>query len=465
MNNIRIAAALTLLACAATPALAQSGTSRARLVARLDSISAAPVKAGDVAGLTVAVVRGRDTLLMRGYGFADLENRVAVTPQTVFRIGSITKQFTSAAVMQLVEQGRIGLDDDITKYIPNAPVHGRRILVRHLLNHTSGIPSYTDIGPAFGAVMRRDLPHDSLVAVVAGDSLMFEPGSHFYYNNTGYYLLGMLLEKVTGKPYAEYVAERLFTPNGLTATYYCDTKRLIPHRAQGYDREQQGLVNTEFISMDLPFAAGSLCSTPRDLVRWSSRLAAGKVVSPASYREMTTPVRFVTGRPMTYGFGLTADTIGTHRSISHGGGINGFSALLTLLPADSLTVAVITNTGSGAPGTVTDAIVRAVLGMPAASSNTPKDVALSAEDRAQYVGTYEQTRPDGTRRRVEVIEENGALMFRVDSTHVARLRSQGDNTFVIAPPLGGHITFDVVRGRATGFVTAGGRPLEAVRVP
>src|SRR5436190_7057692 len=151
MTNIRSVSALALLACGAAPALAQS---RATLVARLDSISAAPVKAGDVAGLTVAVVRGRDTLLMRGYGFADLENRVAVTPQTVFRIGSITKQFTSAAVMQLVEQGRIGLDDDITKYIPNAPVHGRRILVRHLLNHTSGIPSYTDIGPAFGAVMR-----------------------------------------------------------------------------------------------------------------------------------------------------------------------------------------------------------------------------------------------------------------------------------------------------------------------
>jgi hypothetical protein len=168
---------------------------------------------------------------------------------------------------------------------------------------------------------------------------------------------------------------------------------------------------------------------------------------------------------MTYGFGLTADTIGTHRAISHGGGINGFSALLTLLPADSLTVAVITNRGSAAPGTVTDAIVRAILGMPASPANARKDLLLSAEERARYVGMYEQTRPDGTRRRVEISEENGALMFRVDSARAARLLSQGDNAFIIAPPLGGRITFDVAGGRATGFVTAGGRPLEATRLP
>jgi len=269
----------------------------------------------------------------------------------------------------------------------------------------------------------------------------------------------------TGALYAAYLAERLFTPNGLTATYYCDTKRIIPNRARGYDREQSGLVNTDFISMDLPFAAGSLCSTPRDLVVWNSRLVSGQVVNPASYREMTTPVRFATGRPMTYGFGLTADTIGARRRISHGGGINGFSALLTYVPADTLTVAVITNTGAGAPGTVTDAIVRAVLGLPAAPPNAPKDIVLAAEDRAPYVGTYEQMRPDGTRRRIEIGDENGALVFRVDSTRSAKLRSQGNHTFVIAPPLGGRITFDVVNGRATGFVTAGGRPLEAVRIP
>src|SRR5437773_245301 len=152
MINIRLLRRVALLTGSlGAPLTAQS---RSVLVARIDSIAAAPVKSGNVAGMAVAVVKGRDTLLMRGYGLADLENQLPVTPQTVFRIGSITKQFTSSAVMQLVEQGKIGLDDDITKYLPNIPTHGRRLPVRYLLNHTSGIPSYTDIGPRFGAVMR-----------------------------------------------------------------------------------------------------------------------------------------------------------------------------------------------------------------------------------------------------------------------------------------------------------------------
>src|SRR5689334_19448130 len=191
------------------PLMAQT-PSRAALVQHLDSIAGAPVKSGAVAGMAVAFLKGRDTLLIKGYGMADLENQVPVTPQTVFRIGSVTKQFTSAAVMQFVEAEKVSLDDDMSKYIPKYPTRGRKILVRHLLNHTSGIPSYTDVGPVFGTVMRSDLSHDSLVAIIAPDSLMFEPGSHFYYNNTGYFMLGMLIEQVAGKPYGTYLEEKLF---------------------------------------------------------------------------------------------------------------------------------------------------------------------------------------------------------------------------------------------------------------
>jgi len=465
MSGQRNACILTTAAALLTLGAPARAQSRAALVARLDSIASAPVKSGSVTGLAVAVVKGRDTLLMRGYGLADLENQVPVTPQTVFRIGSITKQFTSAAVMQLVEQDKINLDDDITKYLPNVPAHGRRVLVRHLLNHTSGIPSYTDVGPRFATVMRLDLAHDSLVAIVARDSLMFEPGTHFYYNNTGYYVLGMLLEKVTGKPYGDYLAERLFTPNGLTSTMYCGTRRLIPHRAQGYERTSNGFVNADFISMDLPYAAGSLCSTVGDLVAWTGKLASGQIVAASSYREMTTPVRFATGRPMTYGFGLSADTLGGRRIISHGGGINGFTSQLTYVPQDSIVVAALGNTASEAPGVVANAIVRALLGLPTVAAQTPKELPLTAEERARYVGTYDQTRPDGTKRRIRILEENGQLMFRVDSARVGRLLSQGSHVFAIAAPIGGRITFDVVNGAATGFVTLGGRPLEAVRVP
>ncbi len=442
--------------------LAAQEPSRTALVARLDSIAGAPVKGGAVAGMAVAVVKGRDTLLFKGYGLSDLENQVPVTPQTVFRIGSITKQFTSSAVMQLVEQGRIGLDDEITRYLPTFPTHGHRILVRHLLNHTSGIPSYTDIGPSFGRVARLDLAHDSLLAIVAPDSLMFEPGTHFYYNNTGYFMLGMILEHVTGQKYGDYLAERLFTPNGLTQTTYCDTRKLIPHRAQGYDRTPAGPVNTGFLSMDLPFAAGSLCSTVGDLVSWTRLLSSGAIVGAASYRQMTTPVALPSGRPMNYGFGLTSDSVGDHRMIAHGGGINGFISQLAYFPQDSLTIAVLANTSPAPSGAVAEAIARTVLGVPPPAPTPPKDLPVTPEDRARYAGDYAMTRPDGSKQAVRVFDDNGQLMFQPNGQRAVKLTSQGGTVFLAVGA--GRVAFDVVDGRAVGFVFGGGaRALEATR--
>ncbi|MBL0170493.1 MAG: beta-lactamase family protein [Gemmatimonadaceae bacterium] len=437
--------------------------SRAALVARLDSIASAPVKSGAVAGISVAVVKGRDTLLMKGYGYADVENQLPVTPTTVFRIGSLTKQFTSAAVMQLVEKRTVGLDDNMNTYIPNFPTHGRTIPVRYLLNHTSGIPSYTDIGARFGRVSRLDLAPDSLIAIVANDSLQYEPGTQFYYNNTGYFMLGMVLEKVTGKKYGDHLESSLFKSAGLTQTYYCDARRIIPHRAQGYDRAPTGLVNTDFMSMQLPYAAGSLCSTVGDLVSWTQQLSSGRVVSAASYREMTTPVTFASGRPMTYGYGLGSDTVGGRRVISHGGGINGFISFLSYVPQDSLIIAVLSNTSPAPSSAVADAIMRAVLGIaPAPSPGAPKDLTLTATERARYVGEYALARPDGSRQAVRVFEQGEQLMVEPAGQIAIRLRAQGAHVFVGLD--GSRMAFDVAGERATGFMFGtGSRRLEAVR--
>lgn len=454
---------LVLFFTVASVASAQS-SSRAALVARLDSIAGGAVKAGIVPGMAVAVVKGRDTLLMKGYGLADLENKIAVTPQTVFRIGSITKQFTSSTIMQLVQEGKLSLDDDITKYGLNFPTHGRKILLRHLLNHTSGIPSYTDVGNRFGTVMRMDLTHDSLIGVIAKDSLMFEPGSHFYYNNTGYFMLGMILEKIGGKKYGDYLAERLFSANALGGTTYCETKKLIPNRAQGYDRDASGFSNAAWLSMELPYAAGSLCSTIGDLVNWTARLHSGRIVNAASFREMTTPVKLPSGRPMSYGFGLSVDTVAGHRQIQHGGGINGFISALNHLPDDSLTVVVLGNSSNSPSDAVANDLVRAVIGAPPRVPVAPKDLPTTADDRAKFAGRYALTRPDGSKQNVRVYEENGSLMIQPDGQPGVRLASQGENVWTGRGP--GRIAFDIVGGRAVGFVQGGGaRTLEAVRVP
>ncbi|MEA3245935.1 MAG: serine hydrolase domain-containing protein [Gemmatimonadota bacterium] len=456
---------LLVLATVTASAAGQS-PSRAALVARLDSIAAAPVKSGTVAGMAVAVVKGRDTFLMKGYGLADIENQVAVTPQTVFRIGSITKQFTSSAVMQLVQDGKLGLDDDIAAYGLKFPTHGRKILLRHLLNHTSGIPSYTDVGPVFGTIMRQDLARDSLIGVVANDSLMFEPGTHFYYNNTGYFMLGMIIEKTTGMKYGDWLDQRLFAPNGLGATTYCGTRKLISHRAAGYDRTPAGFANTDFISMELPFAAGSLCSTVGDLVAWTGKLHEGGIVNAASFREMTTPVKLPSGRPMNYGFGLSVDTVDGHRVVAHGGGINGFISYLAHFPDDRLSVVVLANTTPAPSDQVADALARAVLGVaPRAAPPPPKDLPLTAVDRVKYVGRYALTRPNGSKVGVRVFEQADSLMLQQDGQAAAtRLASQGGDVFTARGM--GRVAFDVAGDRATGFVAGGGsRSLEAVRVP
>lgn len=450
-------------------AVAQTGRSTRGPVAHAaDSIADAIIKRGRVAALSIAVIRGRDTLVMKGYGMADIENEVPATPRTVYRIGSVTKQFTSVAIMQLVEQGKLSLDDDVTKYVPNAPTHGRRVLVRHLLNHSSGIPSYTDVGGNLGRIIRQDLPKDSLIATVKDDSLQFEPGSHFYYNNTGYFLLGMIIERVTGKPYGEYLHDVLFAPNGLSSTVYCSVTPLIKHRAQGYDARPTGLVNADYISMDLPYAAGSLCSTVGDLAAWTRLLHSGKLVKESSFASMTTPAKLTSGRPMQYGFGLFMDTLGTHRRIHHGGGINGFISELAYYPDDSLTVVVLSNTAPAPSDEVADNLARVAFGMPLLPDEpvAPADLPISSDEITRLSGNYKVTWPDGSKRNARIYANGQQLMLQIENQPAIRMMKQSaPNTFA-AMGQPGRIVVDVIEGKVVGFVLdRGARPLEATRAP
>ena len=464
-----------VICAAATSSVLRAQTSRSTRTASreavahaADSIADAILKRGRVAGMSVAVVRGRDTLVMKGYGMADVENDVPATAQTVYRIGSVTKQFTSVAVMQLVEQGKLSLDDDVTKYVPNAPTHGRRILIRHLLNHTSGIPSYTDVGPSFGRVMRLDLSKDSLIATVKDDSLLFEPGSHFYYNNTGYFLLGMVIERVTGKPYGDYLRDAVFAPNDLSSTVYCGVMPLIKHRSRGYEGRPTGLVNADYISMDLPYAAGSLCSTVGDLVAWTRLLHGGKLVSASSFSTMTTPVRLTSGRPMQYGFGLQIDTVGPHRRIHHGGGINGFISELAYYPDDTLTVVVLSNTAPAPSDQVAENLARVALGMPFLPDRppAPADLPIAADEITRLAGNYKVTWADGSKRTARIFANGEQLMLQIENQPAVRLMKQAAPDTYAAMGQPGRITVDVANGAVIGFVIdRGARPLEAVRVP
>jgi len=315
---------ICLLGLAATPWLgvAQEALWGDALIQKIDSLAEATITEGPVAGLSIGVIRGDDLLLARGYGGADIENGVPVRAETVFRIGSITKQFTAAAVMQLVEAGRIGLDDPITEYLPNYPTQGHEVTIRHLLTHTSGIKSYTGL-ESWVPKMTLDLSDEELVALFKDEPFDFPPGEKFLYNNSGFYLLGMIIEKASGETYRGYLNTHLFGPLGLNGSSYCDERPIIQGRAEGYEQVDGELVNDAYLSMNQPGAAGALCSTVPDLISWTQG----------------------------------------HSMVSHGGGINGFNAMLSHYPDADLDVVVLSNTVGPHAGRVAETIARWALGI------------------------------------------------------------------------------------------------------
>jgi len=263
------------------------------LAARIDTIVADALADEASAGVAVEVVRRGQVIVKKGYGKANVELDVPMTERNVFRIGSITKQFTAAAIMRLVERGGLKLDDDVGKLLPDAPLHGKHVTLAQLLTHTSGIKNYSELKEVH---QPPPLPPARLYALLKDQPFEFEPGQSWRYSNTNYYLLGLVIEKVSGKKYADFLRDEVLARAGLTHTRYCDNEPIIAGRTEGYEPDGPRLKNAPPIDMSAPFAAGALCSTVEDLVAWSQALAGGKVVSPASYARMTTPVKTADGK-------------------------------------------------------------------------------------------------------------------------------------------------------------------------
>ncbi|GMV04904.1 MAG: hypothetical protein AMXMBFR53_11840 [Gemmatimonadota bacterium] len=381
-STSRTLAAVLALTAFAGPGAAQSAD-RARVVATLDSLARAHVSDSLVAGVAVGVVSRGDTLLLGGYGLADLEWAVPMATDAVFEIGSVTKQFTAAAVLRLVEEGKLDLGADITTYLPDYDTQGRSIPLRRLLDHTSGIKGYTEM-PVFGEYMTRSLPRDSLVEKFEAVPLEFEPGTALIYNNSAYFLLGLIVEKVSGEPYEEWVEKHLFQPLGMSRSSYCQQHAVVERRAHGYDQGPAGLQRKRYLDHTWPYAAGSLCSTAGDLLRWNQALHGGEVVDAASYEDMTTPDPLVDGTPVRYAMGLMVFDDNGRRAITHGGGINGFLSDAWHYPEQGLTVVVLQNAASQrGPGQLARSLVEAVIG-----KGEEPVAGTFAGDLSALVGTY-----------------------------------------------------------------------------
>ncbi len=328
---------------------------------RIEGLVAGALERPGAVGLSVAVAIGDELVLAGGYGIAEVEHDVPANVDTMFRIGSVTKQFTAAAIMRSVEKGDVELDQLITEYLPDFPTQGQEVTVLHLLTHTSGIKSYTGLGREWQRVVSLELDHQELLALFQDEPFDFAPGERFLYNNSGYYLLGMILEEVSEKSYADLVQTELVQRLGLKRTRYGSNTDLIKNRAQGYQMADGELANDALIGMSQPGAAGALLSTAQDLVRWQQALVSGKVVSPDSYQLMTTPFMLNDGSETKYGFGLGLGVMDGHPVVQHGGGIFGFNSMLAYYPEEELSVAVISNSEAFPSGGLAARIARAAL--------------------------------------------------------------------------------------------------------
>jgi D-alanyl-D-alanine carboxypeptidase len=459
---MRRLAALALLAGSALPLHAQSD--RAGLVARYDSLGQAFLRNAPSMGATIAVVRGSDTLYLKGIGLQDSAHGLPATATTVYRIGSITKQFTSAGIMRLVEQGRIALTDPLTKYLPEYQ-QWKAVTIRELLNHTSGIHSYTS-NPAWARTWNEPLTPAQIVAFVATDTFDFAPGSNYRYNNTGYVLLGMVLDKVTGHPYPQLVEESMFTPLGMHTAAYCPSRPTDARYAVGYDKDGNHTKAATYLDMTHPYSAGALCMSVPDFLLWQSALTSGKVVSPTSYALMTRGDS-AGGKPTQYGFGLSPSTLGTHRLVTHGGDVHGFSAAQLWFPDDSLRVVVFTNTLGSGPGQLATNLAAATLGLPfVRRAAVPPTVALAPDQRQRYSGTYDLALPGGHTLPLTVTADSTGISAQAAGQPKNALVYLGTDTFGAAfdPSFRLTIVFDAGRASKAVLIQGGGT-IEGPRRP
>jgi D-alanyl-D-alanine carboxypeptidase len=362
-----------------------SATVPALTAAQIDAVVSAYYKP-DEPGAVVLVAKNGKTIFRKAYGLADAAKGTLMTPDMQLRLGSITKQFTSTAILMLVDEGKIRLDDDITRFLPDYPTHGKRITIAQLLNHTSGIVSYTS-QPDFGAHMAEDVTVGAMIDRFKNEPLEFEPGAAHRYNNSGYFLLGAIIEKVSGQPYADFLAQRIFTPLGMNDTAYEGKERGKAVRAPGHTRGAAGFGPSTVVSMSQPYAAGALVSTVDDLARWDAAVSAGKLLKPATWQRAFARTNLTDGKTINYGYGWMVGSLRGVPSIGHGGGINGYNTYALRVPSEHVYVAVLRNTDSGTadPDTVASKVAALAIGKPYPEYTA---VTLDAKALDAYAGTY-----------------------------------------------------------------------------
>jgi CubicO group peptidase (beta-lactamase class C family) len=417
----------------------------ARLAKSVDSF-VSPQFAGNQPGVEILIAKKGQIVYQKGFGTANIELNVPVQPDMTFDLGSITKQFTAVAILQLVEQGKIALQDSIQQYIKDFPSKGYKITIENLLTHTSGIPDYMQMDFGDPYAERRDFSPKAIIDSFKTRPLQFEPATKFAYSNSGYFLLGYIIEQVTGEGYYQYVRERIITPAGLDHTFFNQPNKIIPGHVNGYKKEEDQYKKADFWSATLPYAAGDLVSNVADLFKWHQALYAGKLLKKETLDKAFTPFILKDGTSTGYGYGWYVTDYNGVKSIGHGGAITGFRTNELYYPKEDVFIAILCNRDQ-AP---VDELSLAISGLALGKVLQP-DIVLTEAILNRYTGTYAML-PD--QKRTMVITKDGDhLAAGVDGQGNYQLlfKTETDFNFKgITPRANGHFVLE--NGKVSKFI-------------
>jgi CubicO group peptidase (beta-lactamase class C family) len=355
-------------------------------------------------GCAILIAKKDEVLLEKGYGIANIELNVPMKSEMVFRIGSITKQFTAMAILQLVDKGQIALTDSIQKFIKDFHFKGETITIENLLTHTSGIKGYEQIDAKIPNVMRIDFSLKTIIDSLDKLSLEFDPNTRYNYSNSNYFLLGYIVEQVSGKSYQQYIKENIIEPAGLSSTFYESQTQLITNRANGYSLSDGKYWNADFISMALVYSAGALRSNVSDLYKWHKALYEGKIIQKETFLKAIQPYKLVDGKQIDYGYGFFNKTENGINSIGHGGAIDGFRAIEMYYPEQEIYITLLCNSETDNFERFFQSISNIILRIKA--ENEQKELKLSGETLNSYVGTYKN---DKYNVSIKIYRANGRI--------------------------------------------------------
>jgi CubicO group peptidase (beta-lactamase class C family) len=403
-------------------------------------------------GCAVLVAKKGQVIYEKGFGTANIELNVPMRPEMIFRIGSMTKQYTAIAILQLVEQGKISLQDSIQKFIPTFPYKGHTITIENLLTHTSGIKDYEKLDAHIPNAIRIDFPVKQLIDSFAILPLDFIPSTKYSYSNSNYFLLGYIIEQVSGKSYKNYLHDNLFEPAGLTNTFYDSPTEIILNRGNGYTKDSANYRNVDYLSMSTVYSAGALLSNVSDVFKWHQALTSYELIKKETLEKAYTPFKLADGKLSEYGYGWFIKDFQGSPSIGHGGAIDGFRGMEVYLPNQDLFITALFNSDNDAFINLFENITAIAIGKTIPSY---KDIKLSDAVLDRYVGTYQMTVADTSiKTRLKVYKENGRLFADLSNgtgSHMAFL-PQTERNFVLAIRVPTIVDFVLEDGKATKLI-------------